>query len=124
MMPFAGFDKTYENIQKSVKNLGHNFQCKIADEILNSSTILQNIFILIYRARVVVVDFSDKNSNVMYETGIAHTLGKDVVPITRSVGDIPSDINNHRALVYLPNNEGYRDLQEKLTLRLKTLLGV
>ena len=125
MMPFdAAFNETYENIQGSVKNLGGNFHCKRSDDIWDSSTILQIIFSLIYRARVVVVDFSDKNSNVMYETGIAHTLGKDVVPITRSVGDIPSDINNHKAQVYLPNNEGYRDLQEKLTLRLRVLLGV
>lgn len=124
MMPFdAAFNKTYENIQQSVKNLGSKFQCKRSDDIWNHSTILQDIFSLIYQAKVVVVDFSSKNTNVMYETGIAHTLGKEVVPITQSIKDIPSDIIHHKAMVYSLDDEGYSDLQKKLTVRLRVLLG-
>lgn len=69
------------------------------------------------------MDFSGRNPNVMYETGIAHTLGKTVIPITQSIDDIPSDLGHHRALKYLPNEEGYRDLSNELYRRLQTIYG-
>lgn len=46
----------------------------------------------------------------MYETGISNILGKTVVPITQSISDIPSDLGHHRALIYLANEQGLRDL--------------
>ena len=58
----------------------------------------------------------------MYETGIAHTLGKDVIPITQSLDDIPSDLGHHRAFKYLPNEQGYKDLRGNLLQRLKTII--
>jgi hypothetical protein len=79
---------------------------------------VQDIFSLIYRAQVVLVDFTSKNPNVMYETGIAHTLGKDVVPITQSIDDIPSDMNHHRAMKCLANSEGLAGLTTQLAKRL------
>jgi hypothetical protein len=67
------------------------------------------------------VDFTEKNPNVMYETGIAHTLGKHVVPITQSLDDVPFDMRHHRVLKYLPNGEGLDALQRALTDRLVTI---
>ena len=58
-------------------------RCLRADDIWEESTIIQDIFSLILRCEVVVIDCSGKNPNVMYEMGIAHTLGKHVVPITQ-----------------------------------------
>jgi hypothetical protein len=66
----------------------------------------------------VVVDFTGRNPNVMYETGIAHTLGKHVVPISQSVGDVPFDMSHHRVLKYLPNKEGFEVLRNKLRSKL------
>ena len=68
-----------------------------------------------------VVDFSGKNPNVMYETGIAHTLGKVVVPLAQNIQDIPSDMVHHRALVYLKNGEGLQELQNDLIKKLETI---
>jgi hypothetical protein len=51
-----------------------------------------------------------------YETGIAHTLGRPVVPITQNAEDVPFDLHHHRYQRYLANGEG---LQE-LTARLRT----
>lgn len=66
-----------------------------------------------------ITDFTDRNPNVFYETGVAHTLGKIVIPITQSVSDIPFDLRHHRALTYLPNSEGLikleTDLEKKLS---------
>ena len=70
---------------------------------------------------MVIVDFTGKNPNVMYETGIAHTLGKTVIPITQSLDDIPSDLGHHRALKYYPNEEGLRNLSNELYKRLNVI---
>lgn len=119
MMPFSGFDGVYDAIKNASKITG--LRCLRADDIWENSTIIQDIFDLIYRAKVVVVDFSGKNPNVMYETGIAHTLGKLVIPIAQSVSDIPSDMIHHRALTYLKNGEGLKRLEDELHKKLISL---
>lgn len=122
MMPFGpGFKGTYDAIKRVADYM--KLECLRADDIWDDSTFIQDIFNLIYSARVVVVDYTGRNPNVMYETGIAHTLGKTVIPITQSLTDIPSDLAHHRALKYLPNEEGYRDLSHELHKRLKTILA-
>jgi hypothetical protein len=75
------------------------------------------------RIELFVVDFTDRNPNVMYETGIAHTLGKTVVPITQSIDDVPFDISHHRVLPYLSNREGLEELRSKLAARLGFIAG-
>jgi hypothetical protein len=119
MMPFSGFDSVYEAIKNSCSRAG--LRCLRADDIWDNSSIIQDIFSLIYRAKIVVVDFSGKNPNVMYETGIAHTLGKTVVPLAQIVQDIPSDMVHHRALIYLKNGEGLKKLEDDLLGKLKTI---
>ena len=90
-----------------------------ADDIWEETTIVQDIFNLVFRAQTVIVDFSGKNPNVMYETGIAHTLGKDVIPISQSLEDVPFDIAHHRVLKYLPNQQGLEQLEAKLSSKLR-----
>ena len=117
MMPLkAEFDKVYEAIRRSCKATG--LRCLRADDIWEESVIAQEIFSLVFRAKVVVVDFTDRNPNVMYETGIAHTLGKHVVPICQSIHDVPFDVAHHRVQTYLANDEGLAKLEQNLTTRL------
>jgi len=121
MMPFSpGFKGTYDAIKRVTDHM--SLECLRADDIWENSTFIQDIFELIYCAKVIIVDFSERNPNVMYETGIAHALGKTVIPITQSISDIPSDLNHHRALKYLANDEGYRNLSNELYKRIKTIL--
>ena len=121
MMPFnASYRGTYEAIRRVTDNL--KLDCLRADDIWKNTTFIQDIFELIYCARILIVDFSERNPNVMYETGIAHALGKIVIPITQSLSDIPSDLGHHRALKYLANDEGYRNLSNELYKRIKTII--
>jgi AbiJ N-terminal domain 5 len=118
MMPFdAAFNQVHEGICRACTAAG--FRCLRVDDIWEESTVIQDIFNLIFRAHVVVVDFTGKNPNVMYETGIAHTLGKHVVPISQSLDDVPFDMAHHRILKYLPNSEGIDDMVSKLVARLR-----
>jgi len=116
MMPFSGFTLVYNAIKSACEK--SNLRYLRADDIWDNSTIIQDIFDIIYRAKIVIVDYSGKNPNVMYETGIAHTLGKTVIPIAQSMSDIPSDTIHHRALLYLNNTEGLQKLSDDLYKKL------
>lgn len=120
MMPFSGeFKDVYSAIRKVADSM--DLECLRADDIWNNSTFIQDIFDIIFRANVVIVDFTGRNPNVFYETGIAHALGKIVIPITQSIDDIPSDLRHHRALKYLLNKEGLEKFSSDLYDRLKML---
>ena len=98
-----------------------NIKCYRADDIWNNSIIIQDIFELIYTSEIVIADFTGRNPNVFYEVGIAHTLGKTVIPIVQNITDIPFDLHHHRVLVYHDNNEGHEELKNKLASRLATI---
>lgn len=118
MMPFdASMSPVYQSIKDSSD--GTVYRVLRADDIWENSTIIQDIFSLIYRSSIVIVDFTGKNPNVMYETGIAHALGKLVIPISQSINDVPFDMRHHRVLTYYPNTEGLNDLAKKLKEKLK-----
>ena len=114
MMPFAAeFAPVYAAIKAACDE--NTLRCLRADDIWANSTIIQDVFDLIFVSQIVVVDFTNKNSNVMYETGLAHTLGKHVVPITQSMDDVPFDLQVHRVLKYLPNRQGLEELKVGLS---------
>ncbi len=120
MMPFSpAFSGVYSSISGAASSAG--FICKRVDDIWNHSTVIQDVFSLIFQSFIVVCDFSGKNPNVFYEAGIAHTLGKHVVPITQSEQDIPFDLQHHRYAKYLNNGEGLETLKQELYSRFVTL---
>lgn len=120
MMPFdSGFAPVYRAIQSAATTAG--MQCSRADDFWEESVVVQDIFNLIFRSQIVVVDFTGKNPNVMYETGIAHTLGKKVVPLTQVIDHIPFDLRHHRALTYHSNSQGLEKLTSDLSVRLQNL---
>ncbi|KQS49883.1 hypothetical protein ASG20_10905 [Sphingomonas sp. Leaf198] len=122
MMPFdVRFDAVHAAIRKAAAQVG--LTCKRADNMWENSVVIQDIFSLIYRSTIVVCDFTGKNPNVFYEAGIAHVLGKHVVPITQQPDDIPFDLRHHRYSTYLANGEGLEVLTGTLAERFATLTG-
>jgi len=87
MMPFdAGFANVYGAIQQAAVNCG--LLSRRADEIWEAPGIIQDVVNLIDRARIVVCDCTNRNPNVFYEAGIAHTLGREFIitkPARRSI---------------------------------------
>lgn len=120
MMPFdASMSSVYSTIVSAAQQAG--FECQRADNIWDHSAVIQDVFSLIFKSYIVVCDFTGKNPNVFYEAGIAHTLGKHVVPITQSEQDVPFDLRHHRFAKYLNNGEGLEALKEDLVSRFSTL---
>jgi hypothetical protein len=121
MMPFnKEFDDVYTAIKSVCNDL--SLDCKRADDIWKNPTIIQDIFELIYCSRIVIIDCSKRNSNVFYEAGIAHTLGKIVIPITQNKEDIPFDLQHHRYLYYMNNGEGLRKMENDLKKAIQSML--
>ena len=122
MMPFESkFSGTYSAIKNVCAKLG--IDCKRADDIWDNSILIQDVFDLIFMSKAVITDFTDRNPNVFYETGVAHTLGKLVITITQSTNDIPFDLRHHRALTYLSNAEGLLKLENDLEKKLAKVFG-
>ncbi len=120
MMPFSReFDDVYSIIKESCESLG--MQCHRADEVWKNSAIIQDVFDLIFTSAIIIADLSGKNPNVFYEVGIAHTLGKYVVPIAQRTDDIVFDVGHHRILKYSLEGDGREVLKNKLQSRLKTI---
>lgn len=120
MMPFdAKFTPVYDALRGAAAEVG--MRCQRADDIWKNEHILDDVLELIWTARVVVADLTDRNANVFYETGIAHTIGRDVVLTTQSIEHVPFDLRAIRALTYYPNREGLAVLQSTLRSRLETL---
>ena len=120
MMPFdTSFNKVFKSLKQVADEVG--LSCLRADDIWNDPTVIQDVFDLIYRSRVVVCDCTDRNPNVFYETGIAHTLGRDVILITQSKNDIPFDLTHLRYVPYLNNNEGLKKLRRTLKSKLQEM---
>lgn len=122
MMPFTNELKPVSAaINDAAK--ANQLNCQRVDDIWDDSTVIQDIFSLIFRSSIVVCDFSGRNPNVFYECGIAHTLGKHVVPIAQHESDVPFDLRHHRYLSYHNNVEGLAKLTASLTKRFETLAG-
>src|SRR5262249_364117 len=89
LMPYGKnwFQHVYDSIAKSA--LAARYTCSIARDIASTGGIMQQVWEAILKADAVVADLTDNNSNVLYETGIAHALGKEVVLITQDVNILP-----------------------------------
>jgi hypothetical protein len=122
MMPFsADFTSVHTALQEAVAAAG--MQCLRADNIWDDDVIIQDVVKLIGTARCVICDLTGKNANVFYEAGIAHTMGQDVILVAQHESDIPFDLRHIRHIKYLPNEQGLRELIEKVSNRLATLLS-
>jgi hypothetical protein len=122
MMPFSpGFDEVYKSIQQAARAAG--LRCRRADEIWEAPAIIQDVVSLIDRAKVVVCDCSDRNPNVFYEIGIAHTLGREVVLLAQKEADVPFDLRHLRYIQYQNNPDGRNSLLNDLGRRLQAIVN-
>jgi hypothetical protein len=119
LCPFSEpFDAVYrEHVLPLVEAQG--FTIERADEIFGTQPIIEDIWEGIVSSSVIIADVSGRNPNVMYEIGMAHTVGKPVIIMTQSIDDVPFDLKHHRCIVYSYTPKGCKDLEEKLAGTLK-----
>jgi len=123
LMPFkTELEKVYtEHIKKLGVKLG--IVIRRADESVLPKPFMEKVWNGICGARLIIADCTENNPNVFYEIGMAHTVGKPVVLITRSAKDIPSDIKHIDYIEYVYDPEGVPRLIEKLSAIITKELG-
>lgn len=114
LMPFnTKMEKVYTNhIRKIGDELG--LTVRRADDIFTPGPFMEKVWDGICAAQLILADCTQVNPNVFYEIGMAHTVGKKVMLITRSEKDIPSDIKHYDYIPYVYDPEGVDQLTGKL----------
>ena len=97
------------------------FEIQRADDIYSVQPVMEDIWEGIGNAGTIIADVSGRNPNVMYEIGVAHTLGKPVVVLTQKIDDVPFDLRHYRCIVYKYTPPGIHDLQNALSQTMKVL---
>lgn len=102
IMPFdSNFNDIYNTL---IKPVAEKFGLTVlrADNIYSPGSITEQIRAAIQQARLCIADVSDRNPNVLYEVGIAHSFGKPTVLLTKQMSDVPFDLKSIRVIGYDP----------------------
>lgn len=119
MMRFrADFDQVFDAVRAAAVSEG--FECRRVLDIWERDAIIADIANLIMRSRIVVADLTDRNANVFYEFGLAHGIGREVLPITQDKADT-FDVQHLRHIEYQNTETGRKDLTQKLVARFKAI---
>ena len=88
LSPFEDpFDAIYADHIKPTVEAISDLQCVRADDLYDNRPIIEDIWRYTNEARILISELTGRNPNVFYETGIAHTVGKEVILITQSMDD-------------------------------------
>jgi polyhydroxyalkanoate synthesis regulator phasin len=122
LMPFAEkFQPIYDDhIRPTVTRAG--LRCERADEIRGPTLITWDIWERVNRARFLIAELTDQNSNVFYELGLAHAISKDVILITQSMDFVPFDLKALRCICYEFTPRGTQQLEKELFGTIQTLM--
>lgn len=100
------YSEPYESIYKVLDRIltKHGFISIRADQIPRSTPFTEDIEDSIRFSELVIVEASEKNTNVYIEFGIARALKKEILLLTSNSENIPSDIRHLRHLIYDPSD--------------------
>lgn len=126
VMPFSD-DVADSNYQHSIRPICDNFSLEVrrADEIFSTSPIYNDIVKEIQEASIIIVDITNKNPNVFYELGVAHTLkqGRTIMVTQNGFKEMPFDIAHFRIIPYENSIAGKVRFEKQLTSTLTNLLS-
>jgi hypothetical protein len=79
------------------------------DDLFSPTDIIEDIWQSINAADFVIADITGRNPNVLYELGIAHTLAKPVLILSKEAADIPIDLATRRVILYGQKADAWRE---------------
>ncbi|MCK5347631.1 MAG: hypothetical protein KAR20_29690, partial [Candidatus Heimdallarchaeota archaeon] len=101
MMPFADpIGKYYPSIYMPAVEKAGLTPVRADDDIFSTGKIIDQIWIGINSAKVLVAELTSRNANVYYELGLAHALQKPVVLVSSNENDVPFDLHHIRVIYY------------------------
>lgn len=118
VMPFRA---ELEPIYQIIKEAGQGVGLRIirADEMVAPGQITVQIFDAVARAGLIVADITAQNPNVLFEIGMATSLGKDILIISQDRERIPFDIADHQVIFYENTIGGAQRLREQLATAMR-----
>lgn len=110
------FDEIFFEVYEMIKNrFQDKYEFNNAAGEDNQQNILADIVQPIYAANIVLADLTGLNPNVMYELGVAHSLGKKTIIITQDdLAQLPFDLKSYRTKDYTTHFKKFNDLLEYL----------
>lgn len=104
LMPFGErFTIVYETIVKALEGI---MVCKRADDLPMGKPILERILTGIRSAELIIADLTERNPNVYYELGLAHTQTKNVLLLSQNINEVPFDLQGLHCKAYSVNSIG------------------
>ena len=94
-----------------------------ADDFFTAHSVVQDIWKAIVSARLIVADCTDRNPNVFYEIGLAHTIGKSTILLTQREEDIPFDLQQRRYIAYQFTPPGMKEFEIKFKETVQNVLS-
>lgn len=111
------YSKLYGQLKKTCTEHGFNL-VRSSDSVLSTESLPKYIVNMILESKVIIAVLDGRNPNVMYEIGIAHSMGKMVIMVAGNKST-PFDINHQRLILYTSLN----DLDNKLSDSLEVIKG-
>jgi len=93
---------------------GEGFRCLKSDDIFTTTSVIEDIWANINKAALIIAEISSNNPNVMYELGICHTVGKNVMLITQYPDKIPFNFRHMRCYPYKNDIPGSDELKKNI----------
>lgn len=109
-----------DHIKPTVERSGL-LNCQRADSIYNNKSIMEDVWRKINESAIIISDLTSRNPNVFYETGIAHTVGKEVLLITQTMDDVPFDLKHLRCIIYNNSPRGMKTFEDQLELTVRSI---
>lgn len=94
--------------------LSDKYEVVVSHKINEPGTITRQIIKEIYEDKLVIVNLTERNPNVMYELAFRHSLGKPVILIAEKGTGLPSDIISERTIFYENDAKGTLELKERI----------
>lgn len=103
----TSYSQIYESTYLTCKDVCKELSLILlrGDEIETTGDILSQTIRYIVKSSLIIANIDGKNPNVFYELGIAHTLGKKVMLISKRDSDSPFDIRQNRTLFFSNDSE-------------------
>jgi hypothetical protein len=93
-----------------------------ADDFFTANRVVEDVWKAILSARLIVADCTDRNPNVFYEIGLAHTIGKPTMLLTQREEDIPFDLRQWRYSAYQFTPPGMKEFEKTFRETVRSVL--
>ena len=107
-----GFEPVYEAVLAACTAQG--MDVVRLDSIYGSDLHSEELWAALQRSSFVISDLTGSDAKVVFETGFAHALNREIVTIVQKEAIIPRELDQYHCISYDPTEEGLHELGTKI----------